>query len=77
MDEQVKPLSAFPTGARVYRVHGTRFDFAYGRIGTVTREVTDEGDLLSGVVWDGDNNRAFQYPDDDLFGFVVEGNKDA
>ncbi len=57
-----KCLHDFPDGARVVKTTAIRFDFAYGRTGTVHREVV-EGKRCVGVLWDGEN-RIFEYSED-------------
>jgi hypothetical protein len=58
-------LSQLPTGARVTKPNATRHDFAFGRTGTVVRELFN-GEVRTGVRWDG-SQIIFEYPGDKLF----------
>ncbi len=55
-------LAEFETGARVRKPSAIQFDFAFGRIGTVHRDVVD-GRPCVGVLWDGGSD-IFAYPED-------------
>lgn len=60
VDAAERPLATIPTGTRVRKPSAGRFDFAYGRAGTVVREEV-EGDALQGVRWDG-SSLVYAYP---------------
>ncbi len=61
---ELKAISDFAPGARVTKPSARPFDFAYGRMGTIHRELFADG-WNSGVLWDG-GGRVIGYSADTL-----------